>query len=242
MTDGKNALALLWDEVRLLAEPVLAAYDPWRRARLMRALGWDLEAVSGFDAARFEEWAATVGEALAAVAVVRNDAKLDSLDGLRTLGEAIGKVFGQIGALPSVQNGLPDVPGLPAELADDLVDLLVLTYLLRRAPWSIPVLDLLGLVDPAAASQPSAPMPPGDAPIRLPRRRDELHLERVVDLVHDPGGYFRERYAPAGWETPEGVAELSDELHLERVVDLVHDPGGYFRERYAPAGWETPEG
>ncbi|MDZ5443115.1 DUF6603 domain-containing protein [Micromonospora sp. 4G57] len=212
MTDGKNALALLWDEVRLLAEPVLAAYDPWRRARLMRALGWDLEAVSGFDAARFEEWAATVGEALAAVAVVRNDAKLDSLDGLRTLGEAIGKVFGQIGALPSVQNGLPDVPGLPAELADDLVDLLVLTYLLRRAPWSIPVLDLLGLVDPAAASQPSAPMPPGDAPIRLPRRRDELHLERVVDLVRDPGGYFRERYAPAGWETPEGVAELSARL------------------------------
>jgi len=212
MTEPKNALALLWDEVRLLAEPVLSAYDPWRRARLMRALGWDLEAVSGFDAARFEEWAATVEAALAAVSVVRNDAKLDTLDGLGKLAEAVGKVFGKINELPSVKNGLPDVPGLPAELADDLVDLLVLTYLTRRAPWSLPVLDLLGLLDPATANPPSPPMPPGDAPIRLPKRRDELRLDRVVDLVRDPEGYFRALYAPDGWSTPEGVAELSARL------------------------------
>ncbi|TYC22580.1 DUF6603 domain-containing protein, partial [Micromonospora sp. MP36] len=212
MTEPKNALALLWDEVRLLAEPVLSAYDPWRRARLMRALGWDLEAVSGFDAARFEEWAATVEEALAAVSVVRNDNQLDTLAGLGKLAEAVGKVFGKIGELPTVKGGLPDVPGLPAELADDLVDLLVLTYLLRRVPWSVPVLDLLGLVDPAAANPPSPPMPPTDSPIRLPKRRDELHLDRAVDLVRDPGGYFRALYAPAGWDTSAGVAELSARL------------------------------
>ncbi|MFE9654685.1 DUF6603 domain-containing protein [Micromonospora sp. NPDC006431] len=212
MTEPKNALALLWDEVRLLAEPVLAAYDPWRRARLMRALGWDLEAVSGFDAAHFEEWAATLEEALAALSVVRNDNKLDTLAGLGKLAEAAGKAFGKIGELPTVKGGLPDVPGLAAELADDLVDLLVLTYLLRRVPWSVPVLDLLGLVDPAAANPPSLPMPPTDSPIRLPKRRDELHLDRVVDLVRDPGGYFRALYAPDGWDTPAGVAELSARL------------------------------
>ncbi|SBT40364.1 DUF6603 domain-containing protein [Micromonospora auratinigra] len=212
MTEPKNALALLWDEVRLLAGPVLSAYDPWRRARLMRALGWDLEAVSGFDAARFEEWARTVGDALEVVAAVRNDAGLDTLAGLGKVGEAVGKVFGKIGELPTVRNGLPDVPGLPAELADDLIDLLVLTYLTRRVPWTVPLLDLLGLVDPAAVNPPSAPMPPGDAPIRLPKRRDELHLDRIVDLVRDPGGYVRQRYAPNGWDTPEGVAELSARL------------------------------
>ncbi|MFG3684877.1 DUF6603 domain-containing protein [Micromonospora sp. NPDC047740] len=212
MTEPKNALALLWDEVRLLAEPVLSAYDPWRRARLMRALGWDLEAVSGFDAAHFEEWAATVEEALAALSVVRNDNKLDTLAGLGKVAEAAGKAFGKIGELPTVKGGLPDVPGLPAELADDLVDLLVLTYLLRRVPWSVPVLDLLGLVDPAAANPPSLPMPPNDSPIRLPKRRDELHLDRVVDLIRDPGGYFRTLYAPDGWDTPAGVAELSARL------------------------------
>ncbi|MGN9918386.1 DUF6603 domain-containing protein [Micromonospora palomenae] len=211
MSDQKNALALLWDEVLLLAEPLLSAYDPWRRARLLRALGWDLEAASGFDAARFEQWLGTIGAALDTLSAARDDLKLSSLDGLRALGEAGGKAFGQIGALPpGLPEGLP--PGLPAELADDLVDLLVLTYLLRRMPWSIPLLDLLGLVTPAAEAPPSPPMPPGDAPIRLPRRRDELHLERVVDLVADPGGYLRTLYAPDGVTTPEAVAELSARL------------------------------
>ncbi|MEU5949358.1 DUF6603 domain-containing protein [Micromonospora sp. NPDC047465] len=212
MSDAKNALALLWNEIRLLAEPVLAAYDPWQRARLMRALGWDLEAVSGFDAARFEDWVKTIGPALDALGAAA-EAELDSLEAVKKLGAAAGDAFGKIGALPpTLQGQLPDVAGLPEELADDLLDLLILTYLLRRAPWTVPVLDLLGLVTPATDGLPSAPMPPGDAPIRLPRRRDELHLERVVDLVADPGAYFRGLYAPAGWDTPEGVAELSARL------------------------------
>ncbi|WP_344750973.1 DUF6603 domain-containing protein, partial [Micromonospora olivasterospora] len=213
MTEDRNALVLLWNEIKLLAEPVLAAYDPWQRARLMRALGWDLEAVSGFDAARFEDWVGTVGAALEALDAASADLKLDHLAALKKFGEAAGKAFGQLGALPpTLQGKLPDVAGLPAELADDLLDLLILTYLSRRVPWTVPLLDLLGLVTPAAELPPSAPMPPGDAPIRLPRRRDELHLDRIVDLVSDPAGYFRALYAPAGWTTPESVAELSARL------------------------------
>ncbi|MGK5671228.1 DUF6603 domain-containing protein [Micromonospora sp. URMC 106] len=225
MSDAKNALALLWNEIRLLAEPVLGAYDPWRRARLLRALGWDLEAVSGFDAARFEDWVKTVEPALDALTAATSEARFDSLAAVQKLGKAAGDAVGKIGALPpTLQLQLPDVAGLPEELADDLLDLLVLTYLLRRAPWTLPVLDLLGLVTPAVEAAPSAPMPPGDAPIRLPRRRDELHLERVVDLVADPAAYFRGLYAPAGWDTPEGVAELSARL-LPRLARALRSLG-----------------
>lgn len=149
--------------------------------------------------------------------------------------------------------------GLPEALGDDLADHLILTYLLRRAPWTVPLLTLLGLVTPGVELPPSPPMPAGDAPIRLPRHRDELHLERLVELVADPGGYLKDLYARAGWDTPEAVEELAARL-LPRLaatlrafgVDAAHGvrPGvgpdqgeaglrladGLLRVRFAVAG------
>ncbi|MFJ8689696.1 DUF6603 domain-containing protein [Micromonospora wenchangensis] len=210
---NRNVLALLWGEFRTLAEPVLGSSDPWRRARLMRALGWDLEAVSGVDAHAFEQWVATVGVAIETLDAALVDGLPDSLAEVKKIGAVAGTAFGQVGTLPpAVRGKLPPLAGLPEELADDLVDHLMLTYLLRRAPWTVPLLTLLGLVTPGVELPASPPMPAGDAPIRLPRHRDELHLERLVELVADPGGYLRGLYAPAGWETPEAVDALAARL------------------------------
>ncbi|WP_328345614.1 DUF6603 domain-containing protein [Micromonospora sp. NBC_00421] len=210
---NRNVLALLWGELRTLAEPVLGAADPWRRARLMRALGWDLEAVSGVDAHAFEQWVGTVGAAIGTLDAAIADGPPDSLAELKKIGTAAGTAFGQVGTLPpAVRGKLPPSAGLPEALADDLVDHLILTYLLHRAPWTVPLLTLLGLVTPGVELPASPPMPAGDAPVRLPRHRDELHLERLVELVADPGGYLRGLYAPAGWETPEAVDALAARL------------------------------
>ncbi|MCX4471783.1 hypothetical protein OOK41_15960 [Micromonospora sp. NBC_01655] len=257
---NRNVLALLWGELRTLAEPVLGSYDPWRRARLMRALGWDLEAISGVDAHTFEAWVGTVGTAVDTLDAAIAGGRPDSLAELKKIGTAAGTAFGQVGALPpAVRGKLPAVDGLPEALADDLVDHLILTYLLRRAPWAVPLLTLLGLVTPGAELPPNPPMPAGDAPIRLPRHRDELHLERLVELVADPGGYLKGLYAPAGWDTPEAVEALAARL-LPRLaatlrafgVDAAHGvrPGigpdqgeaglrladGLLRVRFAVAG------
>ncbi|MFF3868049.1 DUF6603 domain-containing protein [Micromonospora sp. NPDC001898] len=257
---NRNVLALLWGELRTLAEPVLGSYDPWRRARLMRALGWDLEAISGVDAHTFETWVGTVGTAVDTLDAAIADGLPDSLAELKKIATAAGTAFGQVGTLPpTVRGKLPPVDGLPEALVDDLVDHLILTYLLRRAPWTVPLLTLLGLVTPGVELPPSPPMPAGDAPIRLPRHRDELHLERLVELVADPGGYLKDLYAPAGWDTPEAVEELAARL-LPRLaatlrafgVDAAHGvrPGigpdqgeaglrladGLLRVRFAVAG------
>ncbi|MFF3855727.1 DUF6603 domain-containing protein [Micromonospora sp. NPDC002575] len=210
---NRNVLALLWGELRMLAEPVLGSADPWRRARLMRALGWDLEAISGVDARAFEQWVGTVAVAIDTLDAAITDGLPDSLAELKKIGTAAGTAFGQVGTLPpAVRGKLPPLAGLPEALADDLVDHLILTYLLRRAPWTVPLLTLLGLVTPGVELPPSPPMPAGDAPIRLPRHRDELHLERLVELVSDPGGYLKGLYAPAGWGTPEAVEALAARL------------------------------
>ncbi|GAB2958848.1 hypothetical protein GCM10027280_54470 [Micromonospora polyrhachis] len=223
--EPKNFFTQLWGEAQLLAEPVLGAYDPWRRARLMRALGWDLEAISGVDARAFEEWVGKIGPALESLTEALADLKLDSLANVIKIGEAFGAAYGQISALPpAVEGKLPDLDGLPEELADDLLDYLLLTYLNRRVPWTVPLLALLGLVTPAAEQSPSLPMPPGDVPIRLPRRRDELHLDRIVDMIAKPGEYFKARYAPAGWDTPEGVELMAARL-LPRLAHLLRALG-----------------
>ncbi|MGW0434950.1 DUF6603 domain-containing protein [Micromonospora sp. NPDC003197] len=223
--ERKNFFTQLWGEAQLLAEPVLGAYDPWRRARLMRALGWDLEAISGVDARAFEEWVGKIGPALDSLTEALADLKLDSLANVIKIGEAFGAAYGQISALPpAVEGKLPDLDGLPEQLADDLLDYLLLTYLNRRVPWTVPLLALLGLVTPAAELPPSLPMPPGDAPIRLPRRRDELHLDRIVDLIATPKEYFKARYAPAGWDTPEGVELMAARL-LPRLAHVLRALG-----------------
>ncbi|MEH1014762.1 DUF6603 domain-containing protein [Micromonospora sp. CPCC 206060] len=219
---SRNLLAVAWGEVLTLVEPVLASADPWRRARLMRALGWDLEAISGVDAHTFEEWVDTIRPALEALGRALDESKWDSLGAISDTGSAVGKAIGRVGALPPALNdgNLPDVPGLPAALADDLIDHLVLTYLQRRVAWAVPLLVLLGLVTPTAEAAPSPPMPAGDAPVRLPRRRAALHLDRLVDVVADPGGYLRGLYAPDGLDTPEKVDAMSARL-LPRLAALL---------------------
>ncbi|MBO4210530.1 DUF6603 domain-containing protein, partial [Micromonospora echinofusca] len=223
---ARNLLAVAWGEVLTLVEPVLASADPWRRARLMRALGWDLEAISGVDARTFEEWVGTIRPALAALGQALAEAKWSSLKEIAASATAAGSALGRVGALPpALDSGtLPDVPGLPEALADDLIDHLVLTYLQRRVPWAVPLLVLLGLVTPTAEASPSPPMPAGDAPIRLPRRRAALHLDRLVDVVADPGGYLRGLYAPDGLDTPEQVDAMSARL-LPRLAAVLQAYG-----------------
>ncbi|GAB3154415.1 hypothetical protein GCM10027290_48870 [Micromonospora sonneratiae] len=211
---SRNLFTRLLGEAELIAEPVLSSTDPWRRARLMRALGWDLEAISGVDAVAFQDWVARIRPALDTLADVMVDHRLNSLGNLIKVGEAAAKAYEQLGALPpAVQNNWPDIEGLPEELADDLLDFLILTYLRRRVPWSVPLLVLLGLATPATEQKvASLPMPIGDAPIRLPRRRDELHLERIADLISDPGKHFKDLYAQQGTKTPEAVEAMAARL------------------------------
>ncbi|MFD0533221.1 hypothetical protein ACFQY7_04945 [Actinomadura luteofluorescens] len=65
---------------------------------------------------------------------------------------------------------------------------------------------MLGVATLAADQEnPSPPMPPGDNPIRLPRRRAGFDLGWLIDLLSDPGAYFRALYVPEGMDTPEAI-------------------------------------
>ncbi|MFD2767183.1 DUF6603 domain-containing protein [Micromonospora eburnea] len=228
MTDGdaaknRNALAVLWGEVLTIVEPLLGAVDPWRRARLMRALGWDLVALTGDDAAAIQGWLGEIEPAMDALRAALT--RSGSLGGLVEAGGAAGKAFEAVAALPpGIGSGPGTADGLAGELSDDLIDHLILVYLRRRAPWLLPLLTLLGLVTPAAEQDPSPALPAGDNPVRLPRRRDEVHLDRLADLVTAPGAHFAELYAPLGWDTPAGVEVMAARV-LPRLAGLLRALG-----------------
>src|SRR5262249_50799291 len=148
---NRDLLPRIWGEILTIVEPVLAADDPWRRARLMRAIGWDLEAITGRDAAAFEDWVMKIGPALTALTELLH-AKPDWLAALDKAAGAAGRALGVVLAMPPTLRDLlyedeelskAFSNQLLAELGEDLLDYLILTYLRRRVPWMVPLLTLL---------------------------------------------------------------------------------------------------
>ncbi|WP_369688733.1 DUF6603 domain-containing protein [Actinomadura kijaniata] len=220
----RSVLAQILTEFALYVEPARAAADPWRRNHLLRALGWDLGPLIGYDSQAFQEWADGIGRAVEDMAEVAAELPRDSLGGVIKAFQKLGEAAGPLKALP------PKIEGeVPDELFDamvgDLLNHLPAAYLARRARWTLPAAALLGLVTPAAdQEEPSPPMPPGDNPIRLPRRRTEVHPERLIDLLSDPGAYFRSLYVPDGLDTPEAIDRAAARI-LPKAAALLRGLG-----------------
>lgn len=220
----RNVLAQIFTEFALFVEPARAVADPWRRNRLLRALGWDLGGLIGQDSQAFQEWADGIGRAVTGMAEAAAEMPRDSLGALFDMFGKLGEAAGPLKALPpGVGGGVPD--GLFDAMLDDLLNHLPAAYLARRARWTLPAAALLGLVTPAADQEdPSEPMPPGDNPVRLPRRRTEVHPGRLVDLLSDPGAYFEALYVPDGLETPEAVDRAAARI-FPKAAELLRGLG-----------------
>ncbi|HET9444075.1 MAG TPA: DUF6603 domain-containing protein, partial [Acidimicrobiales bacterium] len=217
-------LALL-EQVAAFLEPVTsAAVNPARRRRLLDDLGWDLAAVAGLDQAAFEEWADDVARAVDAVVTLVESGGPGSLEDLRTMLPAAEAAVGVAAGLPPALTG-----NLPAELpvealASDLLTHLVVTTLSRGSGLAFHLAALLGLVTPAEDTEVSEPVPSTGAAIRLARRRPELHLERLPDLLTDPVGLLEELYFPLGWSTAAEV-DLAARLLFTRLAGLLETTG-----------------
>ncbi|MFD0688107.1 DUF6603 domain-containing protein [Actinomadura fibrosa] len=201
----RSVLAQIFAEFALFVEPARAAADPWRRNQLLRALGWDLGPLIGYDSQAFQEWADGIGKAVTDMAELAAELPRDSLKAWKAAFQKLGEAAGPLKALPPEIGGeVPDE--LYTAMLGDLLDYLPTAYLARRARWTLPAAVLLGVATLAGDQEnPSAPMPPGDNPVRLPRRRADFDLGRLIDLLSDPGGYFRALYVPEGMDTPEAV-------------------------------------
>ncbi|WP_406723868.1 DUF6603 domain-containing protein [Streptomyces sp. GD-15H] len=215
--DG-NAQALLVREVERLLEPLLAAAgDEWHLDALLDALGWDLSALPG-TGADLTDWLKHVTAAAGAVTDLLQDPP-DSLDDLGRVLTAASAAFSAVRGLP------PALAALDAEvLARDVMDHLVVAYLVRHHPVLHQVLVLLGVVVAAEDAEPEPGLIVDGVALRRPRARSRVRPERLVDLVSDPVGVLRADYLPNGLAT-EADADALATLLLPRLGALLHALG-----------------
>jgi hypothetical protein len=113
---------------------------------------------------------------------------LNAIDGIASALEAAGASFGGLSPQDRV-----DISAFTDVLPRRLLDFLLVEYLQMRAPNVTTGLMLLGLIERTPE--------PGDPanPLKPPFARRVLHVERIPDLINDPGTHFANLY---GWGTP----------------------------------------
>ena len=223
--DNGNFQAQLLGEVESILSPItMAATSPWRRTEILDALGWDLAALAGMPAEEFEQWLASCAEAVAGIRNLVEQGPPETLDDLTSaLDTAAAAVEAVSGLPPALAAGGANLPPVDV-LARDLVTFLTVNYLQRQHPVAYQVAILLGLVTPAGETPVSPPMPDDGTPVRLPRSRPELHLDRIGDLLRDPVGTLRAEYFPDGLATTAAADAASAKL-FPRIAAVLKELG-----------------
>ena len=146
-------------------------------------------------------------------------------DKVKRIAEEGSKASAVASVPPLLKGTLP--PGLSAEdMGVDLLSYLTVNRLHAASPVAYRTAVLLGLVTPAADGTPSVPQPDADniPPVRLPRRRDTIHLDRIIDLLTGPGDHLRAVYLPGGVAT-QGDADRLASMAFPRIAALLGELG-----------------
>ncbi|MFJ8579361.1 DUF6603 domain-containing protein [Micromonospora sp. NPDC093277] len=222
--DGNLQRQLLAEVEDLLSPITSAASSPWRQAEVLDALGWDLAALAGMPAQEFEQWLTSCAQAVEGIRHLVEQGPPESLEDLTAaLDTAAAAVEAVTGLPPALKNAGAAAP--PVEvLASDLITFLTVNYLQRRHPVAYRAAILLTLITPADEAPVSVPMPATGAPVRLPRSRPELHLDRLGDLLHDPVGTLRAAYFPDGLVTRDAADTAAAKL-FPRIAALLKELG-----------------
>jgi hypothetical protein len=132
--------------------------------------------------------------------------------------------MGAVGAVGEIASGggfraPPDFERLGAEL----VEVLTTLYLTRHHPVAYHLAVLLTLIDPPedGLSGVSTPDPTTGELARFTHARPRLRLERLVDLIEDPGGALRAAYLGPGGLATRADATVAAQKLFPRVADLL---------------------
>ncbi|WPB82160.1 DUF6603 domain-containing protein [Archangium violaceum] len=229
MSDPRDSdlLTRLLAEILAFASPVtLAAGNAWQRDYLLELLGWDPGALAGYSDAQLETWCQRLAAARTAMEGQLALGAPDSLEEVvRRLRSSAELVRALTDLLPALTPQLGQLPAGTAELlGEDLLNLLALTYLKGRWPIGYQAAVLLGLITPARDNPVSLALPSSGPPVRLPMRRDTLHLDRLGHLLSDPLGHLKAVYAPQGLGDA-ALADATADLLFPRVAAILRELG-----------------
>ena len=222
MNDEANFQKRLLDELALLFDPVIrAALDPDVANELLRRFGWSPEGLFTASANTFTSNLAPIGQAVGTIVQAAQNPP-QSIGDLETALDSVATAVSKVGDLQSaVAAGQPQtVADALGELAQDLVELLTLTYIARRAPVAIDVLRLLTIVH--TESRPR--LVSGTTVVRRAVEIQRLDLGRALELIQDPIGTLRNHYLPNGLKTDADVLAAVQNLY-PAVAWLLHATG-----------------
>lgn len=224
MSESNNAIAVLAAEMEELLRPLLdIARDPEELARYATRMGWFVATPSAIDTTALE---AAVDGIDAAVAVV-NDDGLDtsSLQSLVTALQAFAALISSLDDLRDLaQDGMEGA--LTSDnlqtLGEDIVNELLVSYLGRRQPLVLVLMELLSLVE----AQEQTAIMAGDVELRSARDVTRLNLASLGPLLSDPAAHLGGIYLPAAGFVDSGAAEDFLWTLFGRLRGLVRELGG----------------
>ena len=125
--------------------------------------------------------------------------KLDSLDGVQSLVAIGGEARTVLQQLQSIQD--PALAGLATTLAEELLALLLASYLRRLHPTAFRVAALLTLIESREAGVVEPAVVQGDSTVRYARVRDRFNFSAIQGLLSSPAQTLKDAYLPNGMAT-----------------------------------------
>lgn len=160
-------------------------------------------------------------EAIVAAAIPLVTAIGEVIDSFATLGSALQTAVSGQGSLSAAQKA--HLSQQVNELPGRMLEWLLIEHIERRGAGLLQALLLLGIVTDILE-----PGDPADV-VKPPRRRRELHLDRVISLVTSPADYLGDafEFGTPAFDGMKLFAPLRDYLdELQYGVDLLTPPGG----------------
>jgi hypothetical protein len=142
-----------------------------------------------------------------------------SFDDIQALLDVAQRTFALISTLTTT--GTPSDP--LRGLGRDLIDLLVMRWLLANHPTTRDVAVLLGLIEPAEEQAPRLAEIANDTLMRAPFHVDRMRFDRIGGVLRDPLAALRAEYGNS-LATDADAAAVADKL-FPRIVRLLRNLG-----------------
>jgi hypothetical protein len=188
---AKSLAGSLLDELLLLFDPLTMVASPAGVQAMLASFGHtgQITGQTSLNTA-LNKIAASIGE-LSQI----DETTLTTWEGVEQLLRTVSDIFT---AVRSVESAITD-PALLAQvkgLGEQIANRLVALYLRTRVPSIYQVAALLTLVTPAETAEPSSLQVVNGQIVRMPWADDDIHLERVNDLINNPWPTLRNVYFP----------------------------------------------
>jgi hypothetical protein len=220
-SSGPSTPAFLSSIFALLAPLRFAAENEEYLRNLAAAVGWDLDAVAGFDAAAAAADLRAISAGIDALARHIETPPGNLTDFVAALDEA-ERVFTAVRDLGRIL-GDADAANLD-DFAKALLEALVIASWFQRWPISFAIAELLGVVVGPDDGELLPAIRSGDRVIRTPHRRGRLRFDRLSPLLKDPVETLRQEYFEGdALATTAGAHRSADKLfpRLGRLAELL---------------------